>query len=351
MKKILVIEDNEAILNNLAEFLELSSYKVYTAKNGKLGVEEAIANTPDLIICDIMMPELDGFGVLHVIQHNPDLKNTPFIFLTAKTDKEDMRRGMAMGADDFIQKPFDPTDLLNSIETRLRKAEDYKKCPPGTHEVNSTLKFLTEERALEEFTEGRHLNHYKKKQIIFSEGNHPVRVYYIKKGRVKLYKTNTDGKELIVKVVAEGDFFGYAAILENTVYKADAQALEDSEVAAIPRQEFEDLLQTHPEIARRFTRLLAHDLTQKEELLIGLAYSSLRRKVADALLHLNAQFANESSPQTTIKLSRENLAAIAGTATESLIRTLTDFKEEKLIEIHDGAITVLNPKKLELYIH
>lgn len=351
MKKVLIIEDNADILNNLAEFLELSNYKVFTAANGKLGVEEAIANKPDLIICDIMMPELDGYGVLHVVQHNPELQNTPFIFLTAKTEKEDQRRGMIMGADDYIQKPFDPTDLLNSIETRLHKSELYKKCPPGSHEISDTVKFLTEERALEEFVEGRHLNHYKKKQIIFSEGNHPVRVYYIKKGRVKMYKTNPDGKELIVKIISNGEFFGYTSILENTVYREDAQALEDSDIAAIPRQEFEDLLHLHPEIARRFTRLLAHDLTEKEEQLIGLAYNSLRRKVADALLHLQKQFAATDDHPAGIKLSRENLAAIAGTATESLIRTLTDFKEEKLIEIHDGVITITNPKRLELYIH
>lgn len=102
MKKILVIEDNYDIRSNTAEILELSNYKVIEAENGKVGVMKAIENKPDLIICDIMMPELDGYGVLHAIQHNEAIKNTPFIFLTAKTERSDFRRGMESGADDYL---------------------------------------------------------------------------------------------------------------------------------------------------------------------------------------------------------------------------------------------------------
>src|SRR5688572_25995499 len=113
MKKVPVIEDNEDIRENTAEILELSHYAVTTARNGKEGVAQAMLQKPDLILCDIMMPELDGYGVLHMIQKNPELQQTPFIFLTAKTEQSEMRKGMSLGADDYIPKPFDPTDLLN----------------------------------------------------------------------------------------------------------------------------------------------------------------------------------------------------------------------------------------------
>src|SRR6478735_9696583 len=127
MKKILLMEDNDDIRNNTAEILELSNYKVFVAENGKVGVEQAILHMPDLIICDIMMPGLDGYGVLHAVHKNEAIKNTPFIFLTAKTDRNDFRKGMELGADDYITKPFSGTELLNAVESRLRKIDELKK--------------------------------------------------------------------------------------------------------------------------------------------------------------------------------------------------------------------------------
>jgi DNA-binding response OmpR family regulator/CRP-like cAMP-binding protein len=326
MKKVLVIEDNQDILENTAEILELSNYKVFTANNGKTGVEQALANKPDLILCDIMMPELDGYAVLHMVQKNPELENTPFIFLTAKTEQSDIRKGMSLGADDYIPKPFDATDLLNAIEGRLKKAEIInKKISSGLNGVNELITMVGGEKALSDFVEGRHIDKYAKRQRIFSEGNHPVRIYYVQKG---------------------GDFFGYTSMLENSVYKVNADALEESEIASIPRREFEELIHANPEVSRRFIKLLASDITQKEEQLIHIAYNSLRRKVADALLTVQKRYKADFEQQN-INISRDNLAAIAGTATESLIRTLTDFRSEKLIDIKDGSIIILNAQKLE----
>ena len=127
MKTLLLIEDNDEIRENTAEILELAMYNVYTASNGKDGVEKAIELKPDLIICDIMMPMLDGYGVLHALQKNESVKNTPFVFLTAKTDRSDFRKGMDLGADDYISKPFDSTELLNAIDRRIKKIELLKK--------------------------------------------------------------------------------------------------------------------------------------------------------------------------------------------------------------------------------
>ncbi|GAB4092556.1 response regulator [Flaviaesturariibacter terrae] len=351
MKKILVIEDNPDILENTAELLELSHYKVTTARNGKEGVIEAFHSRPDLIICDIMMPELDGYGVLHMLQRDAQLQQTPFIFLTAKSELSELRQGMSLGADDYISKPFDTGDLLRTVESRLRKADLLRRASgTGIDGVNELISASGGEEALRSFVAGRHIDRYKKKQRIFSEGNHPLRLYYLKKGKVKVYKTNEEGKELILKIVNEGEFFGYIALLENTLYRENADALEDAEVAAIPRSEFEELIHVNPQVSRRFIRLLARDVHNKEEQLLRIAYNSLRRKVADALLAAQERFrlGNEAGP---ISLTRENLACMAGTATESLIRTLTDFRAEKLIDIDEGRITILDPEGLSRLVN
>src|SRR5579871_2286593 len=132
MKKILLIEDNLEVRENTTEILELAGYDVKTAPNGKVGVELVQHEKPDLIICDIMMPDLDGYGVLHILSKKPDTASIPFIFLTAKTEKTDIRKGMNLGADDYLTKPFDDTDLLNAIEARLQKAKMHHKLYEST---------------------------------------------------------------------------------------------------------------------------------------------------------------------------------------------------------------------------
>lgn len=348
MKKILVIEDNENIRDNTAEILELANYKVYTAENGKLGIETAIQQKPDLIVCDIMMPELDGYGVLNIVHNNPGLRNIPFIFLSAKTDTNDFRKGMELGADDYIPKPFTSTDLLNAIESRLRKAELIREgFASELYSATHLQKLPTGKEALKTFVEGRNVDKYHKKQLIYTEGNHPIRLYYVQKGKVKIFKRNDEGKELIVGLLNEGDFFGYIALLEGTAYKDSAEAMEDCEIAIIPRNEFEELMHNNYEVAEKFIKLLARDVTEKEQHLLNIAYNSLRKKVADALIAMADKYKEETDETFVINISRENLAAIAGTATESLIRTLSDFKNEKLVDIKDGRIFILNINKLK----
>lgn len=340
MKKILLIEDNQDIRENIAEILELANYKVYTADNGKWGVEKALQEKPDLIICDIMMPVLDGYGVLHLLQKNPATHSTPFIFLTAKADRADVRKGMELGADDYLTKPFESTELLNSVESRLKKAAAIQKdLNEGLEGLNELMQLHSEEN-MQQFTAGRDINRYKKKQTVYAEHNRPLKLFYLVKGKVKTYKTNEEGKELIVGLYDEGDFFGYVALLEGSNYKETAETLEDSELAIIPREDFEQLMSSNREIARKFIKLLAKNITEMEEHLIKIAYNSLRKKVADALITLHAKY------KTSINISRDNLAMVAGTATESMIRTLADFKIEKLIDIQDGTIIILDEKKL-----
>jgi CRP/FNR family transcriptional regulator, cyclic AMP receptor protein len=306
----------------------------------------AMNHHPDLIICDIMMPVLDGYGVLHTLHRNRETEDTPFIFLSAKTERTDIRKAMDIGADDYITKPFVATELLNAVETRLKRAEILKA---HSSQVN-TFSFksdMTISEIIDQFISNRNIIHFKKKQMIYSEGTHPSGMYYLIKGKAKAYKTNDDGKELAIDLFTEGDFIGYTALLDGSTYKESVAAMTDVELGLIPRQDFEELISSQWDVAKKFIKMMAKDVAEKEEHLIGLAYNSLRKKVADALLKLQEKFGSNDERGFRLDFSRENLATIAGTATESLIRTLGDFREEQLIDIRNGEIRILNAKKLK----
>src|SRR3954454_12780973 len=123
MKKILVIEDEPEMRRNITALLRYKEYEPIAAANGSLGVEVARREMPDLILCDVMMPELDGYGVLQALQADALLARIPFIFLTAKGEKDDLRSGMNLGADDYLTKPVANADLVQAIEARLRRSE------------------------------------------------------------------------------------------------------------------------------------------------------------------------------------------------------------------------------------
>ena len=345
-KKILLIEDNVEILENTAEILELADYSVLTASNGKEGVEKALTAQPDLIICDIMMPVLDGYGVIHLLNKNAKLQNTPFIFLSAKSERGDVRKGMELGADDYITKPFTETELLTAIESRLRKSSIAKiSNDASTDNVNALYSEVSGKESLQSLMDKAFSQEFKKKAIIYAEGKTPFYLYYIVKGKVKTFLTNDFGKELTIDMFGEGDFFGYTTLLEGGQYKDSAAAMEDTELLLILKKDFDLLLNSNREIAATFIKMLAKNITGKEQLLLGLAYNSLRRRVAEAILQYKRKFGGNIE-HFTISISRSELANIAGTATESLIRTLTDFKDERIIDIVDGNIVILNEARL-----
>lgn len=348
MKKILLIEDSDDIRETTAELLELAGYTLTTAENGKIGVEKALETKPDLVICDIMMPVLDGFGVLHIFSQNPDLQAIPFIFLTAKTERVDFRKGMEMGADDYLTKPFQEIELLNAVERRFQKIEILTKSLQTPTEV---LEKLYDE-ARQQPDLATLLSHqrkpqiFKKKQLVFHEGDEPTKCFFLKSGRVRTFQLNRDGKAFTTGLYSTGDSFGYVALIENTDYQESAEALEDAEIVSIPKQEFLDLLIKNQQIAQKFIKLLANDVQERERQLAKLAYDSIRKRTADALITLSKKYKKEAQESFTIRISREDLASIVGTATESLIRTLSDFKAEHLIEVKGGEIVLLDEKKL-----
>ncbi|WP_212006190.1 response regulator [Chitinophaga sp. HK235] len=347
METILLIEDNKDIRDNLAEILALANYNVLTAANGKEGVTIALEQQPDLIVCDIMMPVLDGYGVLHMLHKNESLRPIPFIFLTAKTERTDVRKGMEMGADDYITKPFEGAELLSAIESRLKRCAEIRQQDAfGINGLHTLLSSTSGKDLLSSLKEDRNTNHYKKKQQIYAAGNRPDCLYYILEGKVKTYQRNDDGKELITGLYNEGDFLGYTALLEAGAYQENAEAIEDTTLAIIPHQDFEELVGNNPEVLSRFVQLLAKNIAEKEQQLIALAYSSLRKKVASALITLEHKYNTTQNPHFEIDISRENLAAMAGVAKESLIRTLGDFRDEQLISLKDGTIILVEKDRI-----
>ncbi|MGN6401144.1 MAG: response regulator, partial [Flavisolibacter sp.] len=286
-KRILVIDDNNDIRENTAEILELAGYKTFTAENGKRGVELAMKEKPSVIVCDIMMPELDGYGVLHLLRKNPETQNIPFIFLTAKTERSDFRKGMEMGADDYITKPFEDIELLNAVEIRLKKTEilDYKytSSPQG---LTQFLKDVKSTGLVQELSEKYEIENYDKKQVLYQEGRRPRFLYYLMKGKVKCFKAHEDGKEYITNLYSDGDFIGYTALIEDSNYDDSASILEDAEIMQIPKDDFLQMVYSDISIASKFIHIITKNVKEKEERLLNLAYSSLRKRVAKALVRI-----------------------------------------------------------------
>lgn len=347
---ILLIEDNEEMAENISAILQLAKYNVTHAANGKIGVDLAQQKHPDLILCDVMMPELDGYGVVHILNKDPDTAGIPFVFLTAKADKSDFRTGMNLGADDYVTKPFDGVDLLKVIEMRLKKSElvkSYTVNTPG--EVSAFFSKAREFKDFQKLSENRPVRSFKKKDLIFMEGQTPNDLYFIEKGQVKTYKVNYDGKELITGIHKEGDFLGYVPLLEEKPYNENAEVLEAVRITIIPKSDFLTLIYSSKDVARKFIKMLSNNLEEMENRLLGIAYQSVRQRVASALLKINTRYPDDKTPVITI--ARRDISNIVGTATESLNRTLADFKDEGLIEISGEGLKVINRSKLEKLLH
>lgn len=333
MKKVLLIEDDRIMRENTAEILELAGYHVEAASDGKQGIALARSLKPDIILCDIMMPGLDGYGVLHILSKEEGIQGTPFIFLTAKAEKSDLRKGMELGADDYLTKPFDDTELLNAIETRLKKFNQLK-----SHEIESNtvdwIDFLTS------FPSQR----IKKKQIVFSEGDRAEYLFYLKSGQIKLYKTHDDGKDLVLDVINAGGYFGQSGFFLGGKNNCHALAMSDSEIIKVPKNEFSQVLLNNSKIAESFINKLSENIKSTEEKLLSFAYDTVRKRIANAIINL-------SDENKSLKITREDLANYVGTATETLIRCLSEFKDDQLIKIEKRVIEVVDKPGLERIRH
>lgn len=344
---ILVIEDNSDVRDNIVEILELSGYKVIEAENGKVGVQKAQAELPDLILCDIMMPVMDGYGVLYILSKNKETSSIPFIFLTAKADAKEVREGMIKGADDYITKPFEELELLQAIEVRMERksklAEAQSQEP--IQQLNSLIDLSADISALDKEIANSKVQSYSKKETIYHEGNNPIYVYQVQHGKVKQFKSNLDGKDLITNIAGPGEFFGYTAVLRDTVYEESAMAMEDTSCKLISKEDFIKLISVNPSVSGAMVKLLANRVTEDQDELLSLAYNSVRKRVANGLLKLAENY-DKGLEGGYFPAYREDLANIVGTASESVIRVLAEFKEDKLIKIEGRQISILDADKL-----
>lgn len=348
MKQVLLIEDDLTLRENTAEILELQNYNVITAANGMEGLEMAKTKLPDIIVCDIMMPKLDGYGVLENLSKLEKTKYIPFIFLSAKTERKDVRKGMNLGADDYITKPFEEEELITAIESRLAKTEilkDRRQAPVKKVIEKHEDKIKSLDDLKEFISANKKLRNYKSGEIIFDEGNHANNVYLIKSGVVKSHKIDEFGKELITKIYKAGEFFGYTSFTENTTYLESTTAMEVSETYVISKDELKRIIKENHSLTLEFIQLLTDDLSEFKEHLLQMAYGSVKKKTANTILQFTEKLQNKSAD--TIKISRSDLASVAGIATESLIRTLSSLKKEGLIDIDGRNITIIDLEKLK----
>lgn len=348
MKTVLLIEDDRALRENTEELLELSGYSVLTAPNGKIGIEVAKQELPDIVVCDIMMPEIDGYGVLENLSNDQKTQHIPFIFLSAKTEHKEIRKGMDLGADDYLTKPFDEEDLISAIESRLAKTQLLNRI---SEKSPNTPEFSEDEmRTLHElknfFDDNGETVSFGPGDTVYHEGMHSHKIYLILKGVVKCHCMDADGKELTTSLYRADDFLGFTSVMDNVPYQESATALEHVELAAIAKDDLKTILEKNHNISLELMELFASDLSEAKAQLLQMAYSSVRKKTAQTLLQF-AEIMNNKKDED-IKISRSDLASVAGIATESLIRTLSGFKKEGLISIEGRNIRIKQLKALKL---
>lgn len=347
-KKILLIEDDAALRENTAELLELSSYDVITASNGKIGVEKAKQIQPDIIVCDIMMPELDGYGVLETLSKDENTKHIPFIFLSAKTERKDVRKGMDMGADDYITKPFNEEELISAVESRLAKVAILNDSRVVIQNVvakdnDDSLRTLNDLKNF--FDDNGKQFEFQQDEVIYNEGQNSNYIYLIIKGLVKCHKLDEQGKELTMALYKDDDLFGYSSFTQNLPYQETATAIKTTTLVGISKDQLKGILDNNHTLTFELIQLLTDDLMFVKDQLLQMAYSSVNKKTASTILKFAEKL--NRKPDEPIRISRNDLASVAGIATETFIRTLSSFKKEGLIEIEGRNIRILNLQKLQ----
>ncbi|WP_281846735.1 response regulator [Olleya namhaensis] len=352
MKKILIIEDNLHVRENTAEILELANYMVTTAENGRIGIDKAKKEKPDLILCDIMMPELNGYDVLDVLSKQNDTGSIPFVFLTAKTEKSDIRKGMNLGADDYLTKPFNEPELLEAIQCRLNKNAFLKKeFSKNIEGFNQFIDDASEYLNLESLAKDYNLVHYKKKDTLFMQGDAAHNLYFVQNGTIKTFQTTESGKDFVTGLYGNGDFIGQLSLLNTKgTYVEAATVLEDANIYEIPKADFIKLLYGSKVVSSKFISMVSNNLIEVQEKLMNMAFAPVRQRAAKALLALSDKGLLIDHENPGIRIAREDFAGIIGTATETAIRMLTEFKEEGLISIGNGRNIIIENKDRLLHI-
>lgn len=338
---ILVVEDQLEVRENLIETLELADYIVYGAADGHEGVRLVREHLPQLILCDVMMPKLDGYGVLELLQADENTRHIPLVFLTAKAEREDLRRGMNLGAADYVIKPFYQDELLRVVQQRILPIGNNASSTESTNPFPRTA--LTE--ILASVQEKGRERSFSDRAIIYFAGDSPQSFFRVVKGRVKLFSETSFGKCLTIDSIGAGGWFGLEDIVADSAHSFSAAAYPEATVTIVDRVELESVLRKHPNLYQWLASQFAQDLTLRAEQLLQIAYFSVRKRVAEFLLR---SVKGLSVAGTHIDLRREDIAESVATTSESVTRVLTEFRKEGLVELPEhGGVVLLNEVGLQ----
>jgi CRP-like cAMP-binding protein len=219
-------------------------------------------------------------------------------------------------------------------------------CDKCSLESSSIFKFLKADEVTSINFE-KDFRQYKRGDILYQEGNRISGFYCINSGIIKVFKTGFDGKEQIIRFAKKGDIIAYRSVLSNELACTSAKVIEDCNVCFIPSEILISFIKTNPNFALELVKLACHELGEANSFITDIAQKTVRERLAEVLLFLVNDFGLDNQQFLNISLTREELANIVGTATESVIRLLSEFKSDKLVELNGRRIKIINTKGLE----
>jgi CRP-like cAMP-binding protein len=219
-------------------------------------------------------------------------------------------------------------------------------CDSCSLETGSIFKYLTPGE-VEALNFEKDFRHYKRGDILYQEGNRISGFFCVHSGIIKVFKTGFDGKEQIIRFAKKGDIIAYRSVLSNELACTSAKVIEDCQVCFIPSEILISFIKTNPSYALELLKLACHELGEANSFITDIAQKTVRERLAEVLLFLVNDFGLDNESFLNISLTREELANIVGTATESVIRLLSEFKSDKLVELNGRKIKILNTKGLE----
>ena len=228
------------------------------------------------------------------------------------------------------------------------KQHDYaiSFCDKCAFETNAVFRFLTRDET-DRLNFEKDFRHYKRGDILYNEGNRISGFYCINSGIIKVFKTGVDGKEQIIRFARKGEIIAYRSVLSNEPACTSAKVIEDCQVCFIPSELLIQFVKTNPAFAFEIVKLTCHELAEANSYITDIAQKTVRERVAEVLLNLVKDFGLDEQKYLRISLTREELANIVGTATESVIRLLSEFKSDRLIELNGRKIKILDLRGLE----
>jgi CRP-like cAMP-binding protein/ActR/RegA family two-component response regulator len=345
MKTVLLIEDDLTLLANTKELLELYNYKVWYAQNGEIGVNLALQTNPDIIICDMIMPVLDGNGVFEKLFANKATRDIPFIFLSCKSDMNSMKKRMSLEVCDHILKPFKIRDLIKLIEKKLVKPSNFdQNTTKKSYPFSEPLRINSLDQLREFFKKAGEIQAFSKHEVIYRERKNADSIYFVEEGLLKTHRMDEFGKELITGIYKTGEFLGFYSFKNLSSYPETASALENGSLYRLSIKQFQEILSGSHQLTLELAQLQSENLAVLRSHLLEMAYGSVLKKTTNTIL----KFVDGAQDNLleAIKISRSDLASIAGISTESLIRSLSLLKKEKLIDIEGRNIKILNLEEL-----